>query len=104
MQFTPSTARFRRANTVFVPGLLPAAIVLLVGSGALGNDRLTLNFNPDWRFTKSDPPDAQQAAFDDSKWTLVSAPHTYNDVDTFDNWSLSGHRGEQEQWGGRTWY
>jgi len=34
----------------------------------------------------------------------VSAPHTYNDVDTFDDWSLSGHRGEQNQWSGRTYY
>src|SRR5262249_4187338 len=25
-------------------------------------------------------------------------------VDTFDDWSLAGHRGEQNQWGGRTWY
>ena len=31
-------------------------------------------------------------------------PHTYNDIDTFDDWSLAGHRGEQNQWGGRTWY
>ncbi len=34
----------------------------------------------------------------------MSAPHTYNDVDTFDNWSTPGHRGEQIQFGGRTWY
>src|SRR5262249_10144165 len=33
-----------------------------------------------------------------------SVPHTYNDCDTFDDWSLSGHRGEQNQWAGRTWY
>ena len=42
--------------------------------------------------------------FDDSGWTAVAAPHTYNDTDTFDDWSLSGHRGEQNQWAGRTWY
>jgi hypothetical protein len=38
------------------------------------------------------------------RWATVSAPHTYNDVDTFDDFSLPGHRGEQNQWGGRTWY
>ena len=26
---------------------------------------------------------AEQIAFDDSKWTDVSAPHTYNDVDSY---------------------
>jgi beta-galactosidase len=66
--------------------------------------RLTLNFNPDWKFIKADPPGAQAPNFNDSGWTTVSAPHTYNDVDTFDDFSLPGHRGEQNQWGGRTWY
>jgi len=66
--------------------------------------RLTLNFNPDWKFIKSDPAGAQEIAFNDHGWTNVSAPHTYNDTDTFDDWSIRGHHGEQNQWGGRTWY
>lgn len=66
--------------------------------------RLTLNFNPDWRFVKDDPAGAHETGFDDATWSRVAAPHTFNDVDTFDNWSLPGHRGEQEQWSGRTWY
>ncbi len=67
-------------------------------------ERLILNFNPDWKFIKADPAGAANAGFDDSTWTTVSTPHTYNDIDTFDNWSLAGHRGEQAQWSGRTWY
>src|SRR5579859_6068374 len=70
----------------------------------LAAERLTLNFNPDWRFIKEDPAGAQAPGFDDHAWALVSTPHTYNDVDTFDNWSTPGHRGEQIQWSGRTWY
>src|SRR5205085_10331334 len=66
--------------------------------------RQTLNFNPDWRFIKDDPAGAQSPAFDDHAWQLVTAPHTFNDVDTFDHWSTPGHRGEQIQWSGRTWY
>jgi beta-galactosidase len=66
--------------------------------------RQTLDFNPDWRFIKADVAGAPAPAFDDSGWALVSAPHTYNDTDTFDNWSTPGHRGEQIQWAGRTWY
>ena len=65
-------------------------------------DRLTLNFNLDWRFTHDDLSLA--AGFDDRQWAAISAPHTYNDTDTFDDWSIPGHRGEQDQWGGRTWY
>ena len=32
---------------------------------------------------KGDITNADQVAFDDSKWTDVSAPHTYNDVDSY---------------------
>jgi beta-galactosidase len=71
---------------------------------AFSNERLTLNFNPDWKFIKADPTNAQQSYFDDSDWTTVSTPHTYNDIDTFDNFALSKLRGEQNQWSGRTWY
>lgn len=66
--------------------------------------RLTLDFNPDWRFLKADPADAPAPSFDDRDWSIVSTPHTFNDTDTFDNWSTPGHRGEQLQWSGRTWY
>ncbi len=84
------------------------ACVVVAFSSALraadANSRLTLNFNPDWRFVKEDPAGASAPAFDDSNWSVVSTPHTFNDVDTFDNWSTPGHRGEQIQWSGRTWY
>ncbi len=80
------------------------AVVPLCVVGVRAADRLTLNFNPDWRFIKADPAGAQAASFDDQGWEHVSTPHTYNDTDTFDNWSTPGHRGEQIQWEGRTWY
>ena len=78
--------------------------LLALCSSVAGAERVVQNFNPAWRFLKADPAGAATPAFDDSTWTTVSAPHTYNDVDTFDNWSLPGHRGEQDQWSGRTWY
>ncbi len=81
-----------------------AGWLLLAGFNAPAEGRLTLNFNPDWKFTKADETNAIQAGFDDHDWATVSAPHTYNDTDTFDHWSLPGHRGEQQQWSGRTWY
>ena len=70
----------------------------------LAAERLTLNFDPDWKFIKADPANAAALDFDDSAWSPVTLPHTYNDTDTFANFSLAGHRGEQNQWAGRTWY
>jgi beta-galactosidase len=85
--------------------LCAAAVVLVMVCGkSPAAERLVLNFNPDWKFSKADPNGAQQPGFDDRQWSSVSAPHTYNDIDTFDDWSIPGHRGEQNQWGGRTWY
>jgi beta-galactosidase len=79
-------------------------LFLFLSSSAFCADRIVENFNPAWRFLKADPAGAAAPAFDDSSWTTVSTPHTYNDIDTFDDWSLPGHRGEQNQWSGRTWY
>lgn len=87
------------------PRLLASALLLASFTlGVFAAERQTLNFDPDWKFTKSDPAGAAQPGFDDAAWITVSAPHTFNDTDTFDNWSTPGHRGEQIQWAGRTWY
>ena len=45
--------------------------------------RSTFNFNPGWKFLRKDVPQAVNPAFDDSAWTSVSLPHTWNDVDTY---------------------
>src|SRR4051794_25495607 len=87
-------------------GALTAAFVsaLFFAGPVSADERQVLNFDPDWKFIKADPENAAKPDFDDKEWSNVSAPHTFNDVDTFDNWSTPGHRGEQIQWSGRTWY
>jgi len=96
MNFWTVARRLARNGVVFA-----GALCLILPAVA---QRVTLNFNPDWKFIKADPANAQEEAFNDSGWTNVSAPHTYNDTDTFDDWSIRGHHGEENQWGGRTWY
>src|SRR2546423_9803530 len=72
--------------------------------GQLAGSRQKLNFNLAWRFIKQDVPAAQDPALDDSQWSIVSCPHTFNDIDTFDDLSPGDHVGELDQWQGRTWY
>ena len=67
-------------------------------------NRIKYNFNPDWKFIKENPANAQAIDFDDTAWSTVSTPHTFNDVDTFDDFSLGGHKGEKNQWRGTVWY
>jgi beta-galactosidase len=90
----------RRALAWLAVGIL----VLLTLAPLSAAERLTLNFNPDWKFIKNDPAGASQPGFNDDGWATVSAPHTFNDTDTFDDWSVPGHVGETNQWTGRTWY
>src|SRR5436190_1969642 len=85
-----------------VPVLL--GLLFLFAQSVSAGERQTLNFNPDWKFVKADPAGAFRAQFDASGWTTVSAPHTFNDTDTFDDWVIPTHIGETNQWAGRTWY
>lgn len=67
-------------------------------------NRVKYNFNPDWKFIKDNPQDAQNIDFKDDSWSRVSCPHTFNDIDTFDDLSLGHHDGEANQWRGTVWY
>ena len=86
-------------------GVYPRILwLMLVCSIAWGEGRHCQNFNPDWKFIKGDVRNASLTNYNDESWSVVSLPHTFNDVDTFDDDALSTLRGEQNQWSGRTWY
>jgi beta-galactosidase len=93
----PSGRRLVRLAVLFTLSL--ATLTVRADGG-----RQELNFNPDWRFTKTDPTNAFAESFNDEGWNTVSTPHTFNDTDTFNNFELPGLRGEENQWSGRTWY
>jgi beta-galactosidase len=76
------------AQAVYVPPLSP---------------RQESNFNADWKFIRQDVTNAERADFDDSNWTTVSTPHTYNDTDTYDE-LISHSGGERHQYTGIAWY
>ncbi|MGN6555004.1 MAG: sugar-binding domain-containing protein, partial [Verrucomicrobiota bacterium] len=91
----------------------PLALLMFIGlalcsglSATMGaeSSRQKLNLNADWRFLRGDVPGAERPEFDASGWTTVSCPHTWNDVDSCDNFSPGGHTGETELWTGAAWY
>ena len=63
---------------------------------------MTFDFNPDWKFIKQDAPGADASAFDDKQWDTVSTPHTWNDVDSYDDFISRG--GEKSLYMGPAWY
>lgn len=66
--------------------------------------RTKYNFNPDWKFIKANPTNAQAVDYDDASWSTISTPHTFNDTDTFDDLSIGKHIGEKNQFRGTVWY
>jgi beta-galactosidase len=65
--------------------------------------RQVLDFNVGWKFFKGDEARASEPSFDDSKWTDVSAPHTFNDVDSYTGF-ISHSGGDRRAWSGVVWY
>jgi beta-galactosidase len=65
--------------------------------------RVTFNFNPGWKFIREGVTNAEKIDFDDSKWTTVSAPHTYNDTDSYAQ-IISHSGGDRHAYAGIAWY
>jgi beta-galactosidase len=65
--------------------------------------RTTLNFNFDWRFIREDVPGAEATSFDDSQWSSVATPHSFNDVDSF-RMIISHSGGDRGTYKGLSWY
>jgi len=86
--------------------LRPAYSVLANGAAAYSppqSPRATLNFNLGWMFLREDVASGEAVAFDDSKWTSVSTPHTFNDVDSFRQ-LISHGGGDRGTYKGLAWY
>lgn len=65
--------------------------------------RVTYDFNPAWKFIRQDVSDAAKPGFDDSAWTDVSTPHTWNDVDSYRSF-ISHSGGDRNMFAGIGWY
>ncbi len=92
---------------VLLFSLLMVSLLFLPSAAAYtppASNRTKYNFNYDWKFLKADPGAAEGAGYDDSAWTAVSCPHTFNDIDTFDDYMVGNHVGEANQWRGTVWY
>lgn len=66
--------------------------------------RATYNFNPGWKFRFGDWPGAEAEDFNDSGWTVISLPHTWNDTDTYRAFISHGGGDQSEKMMGIGWY
>lgn len=58
--------------------------------------RAQINLNAGWRFLRQDVPAASNPAYDDSAWSVVDLPHTWNNLD--------GQDGGNNYYRGPGWY
>ncbi len=90
-----------------LPRLLVLGLALAAAAHAAytppASPRATYNFNPGWKFVFGDHPGADQPAFDDSGWTAVSLPHTWNETDSY-RAHISHGGGDQTEKLGIGWY
>ncbi|HET6356974.1 glycoside hydrolase family 2 protein [Streptomyces sp.] len=65
-------------------GSASAATNAAAATYAPPNRRARISLNTGWRFSKSDVSSAHSPSFDDSQWTPVDTPHTWNAQDGSD--------------------
>jgi beta-galactosidase len=96
-----------KMKSILFAGILLAATISSFGAAEIfsppASPHVDINFNPGWKFMKADVTNAMDASCDDSKWTDVSAPHTYNDVDSYTQ-IISHSGGDRKAWTGIVWY
>ncbi len=66
-------------------------LLVLVAAVAVAAPRVSVSFDSDWRFLKSDASGAEKADFSDSSWRTLSVPH---------DWSIEGPFDEKNPTGG----
>jgi beta-galactosidase len=72
-------------------GLL--SIVAVIGAQTRTLNRQQLSFDSDWQFSLGDSPEADKAAFDDSKWRTLDVPHDWSIEGPFDQKNTTGGAG-----------
>ena len=65
--------------------------------------RAKLNFDLNWKFIRDDVLGAEAPRFDDSAWTTISTPHSFNDIDSFRQ-IISHSGGDRGTYKGLAWY
>lgn len=86
------------ALTLIIPGGLASLPVPVSAAPATGSvtARPTIDLDASWRFLRADASSAADPDFDDSTWSMVNLPHTWN--------ALDGQDGGANYYRGIGWY
>jgi beta-galactosidase len=102
-QTSPGTGGAVAGQTSSNPGSTGGFVPSTGSPGGSIASEGNFSMDPGWQFIKQDVTGAQATSFDDSKWSLVSTPHTYNDTDSFRG-AISHSGGDHGLYQGTAWY
>ncbi|MFD8500665.1 sugar-binding domain-containing protein [Amycolatopsis sp. NPDC059657] len=88
--------RRARAALAAITALVFGCLAAPAEAGPAGQGRASIDLDAGWRFQRGDVPDAVKPGFDDSAWSRVSVPHTWNAED--------GQDGGGDYYRGTGWY
>ena len=94
------------AAAIGLPIVLGPAYKFVAGQATFtppDSPRRKLNFNLNWKFLRDDASGAEAPGFSDAKWSTVSTPHSFNDVDSFRG-LISHGGGDRGTYKGLSWY
>jgi beta-galactosidase len=91
MKFVESLKHVGRKSFVF-----SFLLSLLLATGAWADSRVDTLINSAWKFNRADVANAQLPSFNDSAWSTVDVPHTWN--------ALDGENGGNDYYRGIGWY
>jgi beta-galactosidase len=103
---TPSvqTPRVQTSPAAKTPSVNAGSFAVGSKFSAPDSPRAVYNFNPGWKFAFGDSSGADKPEFDDSAWTAVSLPHTWNETDTYRALISHGGGDQSEKMLGIGWY
>src|SRR5437762_12095427 len=84
------------AALVFLAEVLEGRVLLSGNFNPPADPRIITNLDASWRFLRSDAVGAQANGYDDSAWSAISLPHTWN--------ALDGQDGGSNYYRGVGWY
>ncbi len=89
-----------------ITALIPLTFLLAAccqPAAAVAGDRVSINFDRDWRFHLGDVENGETATFDDKSWRQLDVPHDWSIEGPFDQRSPAGDGGGYLD-GGIGWY
>src|ERR1035437_4141404 len=98
MSYSHAAAQWLRTSIFIFVAALAVSTPAVFGDtySPPANPREDINLDAGWRFIRQDVAGAQTNGFDDSTWTLLNLPHTWNNLD--------GQNGGSDYYRGIGWY